>query len=477
MSRGVSLVGVDVGRGVDHLRNWPNRAVVAAVVYLLRFTIEQVESAKLDLVVQIWRERGALAGGAVYAGCCVGLVLAGVLAVAWVPWAPGSGLPPLIAYLNGCKLKRFTSTRVLAAKWVGVMCAVSGGLMCGPEGPIIHIGACIGKQLLRLLYHLSCVPHPLFRAFRFLRNDLDQRDFVAIGAGAGVAAAFMAPLSATLFVVEEAATHFSVPLLWRAFSAAYVSMYTTHLIDRLRSGEFNGRGEFQVTFEPGTGEDCDFYDLDFLFVVILGAICGAAGALFNASIVRLRRWRQRVLGGNVCARAAHAFVSLLTAGTCAALSAALPCVPRSVGQLEHAHSTAATPAAARRRMASAAATGGAGRRCTAPDWTCEDKSLAAYAVVDTTPLSDRCMSEAMRAEILLTQLVVFALHFPFVPRRDAEHLGAHALPSRLRRRCTSVRDCFDAVGRQRGRAAARRRRCLPGPRRRPARGVDHRARR
>ena len=49
-------------------------------------------------------------------------------------------------------------------------------------------------------------------------------------------------------------------------------MYTTHLIDRLRSGEFNGRGEFQVTFEPGTGEDCDFYDLDFVFVVILGAI-------------------------------------------------------------------------------------------------------------------------------------------------------------------------------------------------------------
>ena len=283
-SRGVSLSSASTSVEVSIIfATGLTGVVVAAIVYLLRFTIEQLETAKLDLVVQIWRERGALAGGAVYAGCCVGLVLAGVLAVAWVPWAPGSGLPPLIAYLNGCKLKRFTSTRVLATKWVGVMCAVSGGLMCGPEGPIIHIGACIGKQLLRLLYHLSCVPHPLFRAFRFLRNDLDQRDFVAIGAGAGVAAAFMAPLSATLFVVEEAATHFSVPLLWRAFSAAYVSMYTTHLIDRLRSGEFNGRGEFQVTFEPGTGEDCDFYDLDFVFVVVLGAICGAAGALFNAS--------------------------------------------------------------------------------------------------------------------------------------------------------------------------------------------------
>ena len=403
-SRGVSLSSASTSVEVSIIfATGLTGVVVAAIVYLLRFTIEQVESAKLDLVVQIWRERGALAGGAVYAGCCVGLVLAGVLAVAWVPWAPGSGLPPLIAYLNGCKLKRFTSTRVLATKWVGVMCAVSGGLMCGPEGPIIHIGACIGKQLLRLLYHLSCVPHPLFRAFRFLRNDLDQRDFVAIGAGAGVAAAFMAPLSATLFVVEEAATHFSVPLLWRAFSAAYVSMYTTHLIDRLRSGEFNGRGEFQVTFEPGTGEDCDFYDLDFVFVVVLGAICGAAGALFNASIVRLRRWRQRVLGGGVCIRLTQAaFVSLLTAGTCAALSAALPCVLGPWANSSMHTSTAATPAAARRRMAMRRRRVGRADVLRGPDWTCEDKSSVPSQCTpsgSTTPLSDRCMSEAMRAEI------------------------------------------------------------------------------
>ena len=184
------------------------------------------------------------------------------------------------------------------------------------------------------------------------------------------------PLWGVLFVVEEAATHFSVPLLWRAFSAAYVSMYTTHLIDRLRSGEFNGRGEFQVTFEPGTGEDCDFYDLDFVFVVILGAICGAAGALFNASIVRLRRWRQRVLGGGVCARAAQAaFVSVLTAGTCAALSAALPCVPRSVGQLEYAHFDGSNPGGCAPPYGQCGGDGWGGPTCcTGPDWTCEDKS-------------------------------------------------------------------------------------------------------
>ena len=28
---------------------------------------------------------------------------------------------------------------------LGATCALAGGFYCGPEGPIIHIGACVGK--------------------------------------------------------------------------------------------------------------------------------------------------------------------------------------------------------------------------------------------------------------------------------------------------------------------------------------------
>ena len=235
-----AFVGIDAGRGVHHLRH--RSPPWSSPVGLLRFTIEQLETAKLDLVVQIWRERG-VAGGAVYAGCCVGLCWPGAGGRVGAVGA-GLGLLPLIAYLTSGSRRRASSRRSGSAS-----CAPSRAATCGPEGPIIHIGACIGKQLLRLLY--TRVPHPLFRAFRFLRNDLTS----ATSSPSVPAPASPPPSwrrSGTL-VVEEAATHFSVPLLWRAFSAAYVSMYTTHLIDRLRSGEFNGRGEFQVTFEHRRG--------------------------------------------------------------------------------------------------------------------------------------------------------------------------------------------------------------------------------
>lgn len=57
------------------------------------------------------------------------------------PGAGGSGIPELKAYLNGTNLPEVFTLKVLIAKVVGIVFAVSGGLICGKEGPMVHTGA------------------------------------------------------------------------------------------------------------------------------------------------------------------------------------------------------------------------------------------------------------------------------------------------------------------------------------------------
>lgn len=65
---------------------------------------------------------------------------------------------------------------------------------------MIHIGALVGNgvsqaQSKELQFQIPYMKH--------FRNDRDKRDFITSGAGAGVAAAFGAPLGGTLFSLEE----------------------------------------------------------------------------------------------------------------------------------------------------------------------------------------------------------------------------------------------------------------------------------
>eukprot|EP00798_Chlamydomonas_sp_ICE-L_P007251 gene7251-362_t len=62
---------------------------------------------------------------------------ASAIAVGWAPSAIGSGIPEVMAYLNGCMLPKFLSCGL----------AVGSGIPVGPEGPLIHIGAAIGSAL------------------------------------------------------------------------------------------------------------------------------------------------------------------------------------------------------------------------------------------------------------------------------------------------------------------------------------------
>lgn len=53
----------------------------------------------------------------------------------------------MMAYLNGNHVPNLLRFSTLVTKFVGTICAVSAGLPMGPEGPMVHIGACLASVI------------------------------------------------------------------------------------------------------------------------------------------------------------------------------------------------------------------------------------------------------------------------------------------------------------------------------------------
>ena len=124
----------------------------------------------------------------------VGLLIA-VLVIHLFPRARGSGVNQTKAALyiyNG-----YIPFRTAIGKFITASLAIGSGQSLGPEDPSLQIGAGIASALGRRLH--------------FSRDRM--RLLAPIGAAAGLAAAFNAPISAVLFVIEEVVGRWSVGVL------------------------------------------------------------------------------------------------------------------------------------------------------------------------------------------------------------------------------------------------------------------------
>jgi H+/Cl- antiporter ClcA len=122
-----------------------------------------------------------------------------------------------MGYLNGVIYPDFISIKVLGVKFAGVILAVSAGLCGGKEGPLVHIGSCVGCAITYLPFSM----------FKYFRNDTERRKFIAIGLASGVSAAFGAPIGGSLFAYElsKPNTFWSFSLTWRVFFACSISTF------------------------------------------------------------------------------------------------------------------------------------------------------------------------------------------------------------------------------------------------------------
>ena len=261
----------------------------------------------------------------------------------WDKTAQGSGLPSIIAMLNGMNLPAVVSLKSLVATCCGICFSIASGLTVGPEGPMIHVGAAVGKQVMVHLF-----PPRLFPGFN--SNPVVMRTMVAVGAGAGVAAAFKAPFAGVMFVVEElASSMMSVQLVVAALVANTAAYFTVFWLEKAQE---NGpvKVEFQVDYGDSIG--CGYKFVDIFAVVPLAVALGLWGALFNSANVRLGLWRKKWLGGkpkaHVAKRLAELFcIVLLSAAVFTVVPTAFECKSTKVKDLLHHDEIARIQAGAR----------------------------------------------------------------------------------------------------------------------------------
>ena len=149
-----------------------------------------------------WRYRGR---GCLLAPTLAGLVIA-VLVIHFFPRTRGSGVNQTKAALfiyNGQ-----IPVRTAIGKFITAALAIGSGQSLGPEDPSLQIGATLASVLGRKM-----------------RLSRDRMRLIApVGAAAGLAAAFNAPISAVLFVIEEVIGRWTAGILGSVVLSAVSSV-------------------------------------------------------------------------------------------------------------------------------------------------------------------------------------------------------------------------------------------------------------
>ncbi len=187
-----------------------------------------------------------------------GLVIA-ALVIHFFPQTRGSGVNQTKAALyiyNG-----HIPIRTAIGKFITAALAIGSGHSLGPEDPSLQIGACLASVLGRQM-----------------RLSRDRMRLIApVGAAAGLAAAFNAPISAVLFVIEEVIGRWTAGIL----GSVVLSAVSSVVVMRWFLGS-----ESLFRIPPVQLERPS----ELIAYSVLGIVGGLASVLFSKGIATLRPW-------------------------------------------------------------------------------------------------------------------------------------------------------------------------------------------
>ena len=210
----------------------------------------------------------------VAAGVCACVTAAAWMVRRYSPMAAGSGIPQVEAALER-KLAFVPLARLVLVKFVGGVLAIGSGLALGPEGPSVQMGA-VGARI---------VGDSMRRPWR------DVRALIAAGAGAGLAAAFNAPIAGAVFVLEELERRFEHRTAVAAMGASSAAILVTRLV-------LGDAPLLPVAVAPhalpAAGPHHYAVAVTWMIVIALGALVGAVAALYNRLILAVADMLERV---------------------------------------------------------------------------------------------------------------------------------------------------------------------------------------
>lgn len=218
-----------------------------------RRALAVVESGRAGLLADLHAHAGwgwaVLPAIGLIAGCAVGWGTR-----RFAPEAGGSGIPHLKGVL--LHLRSMSWEKLLPTKFFGGVLGIGAGLSLGREGPTVQMGAAVARALAGLL--------------RTPESDIPQ--LLSAGAGAGLAAAFNAPLAGLLFVIEELHRELSSRTAAGALVAAVCATVVTQwLAGDTPSFEVHGLTSMPLWALP--------------LAAVVGVVGGGVGVAFNRGLL------------------------------------------------------------------------------------------------------------------------------------------------------------------------------------------------
>ncbi|MBQ2139704.1 MAG: ClC family H(+)/Cl(-) exchange transporter [Acidaminococcaceae bacterium] len=227
------------------------------VISLFRFLLTKAEEWRTDLYEQLMQLPDLYTAGWFAVLLVIGAVLYKL--TIYEPMAGGSGIPQVKGVILG--FMRMNWFRVLWVKLAGGVIGLGAGLSLGREGPSIQLGAVTAQGISRF----------------WGRSRMEERYLITSGAGAGLAAAFNAPLAGVIFSLEELHRNFSAVVLLPAMTAALTATFVSRVLF--------GRG-FIFSFYGLP----PFPHIHLLYAVAIAVIAGLCGVLFNTGLLNINKF-------------------------------------------------------------------------------------------------------------------------------------------------------------------------------------------